>query len=172
MAQPGPEEAQELLQSAWLPGGREPGSFFSVVRIIQTGGGGHKLRLRKLDLSTRRCFFTVRVVKHGGRLLVEAVDLHPGRHQPCNLVLLALRLVGWGAPGAGRAKWWCPPPCVSDLASWPMLAASNWELLQRGLAGERVKIALRGALCPRLLVPAFLGVWWWRGMQTVCATSL
>lgn len=31
MAQPGPEEAPELLQSAWLPGGREPSSFFSVV---------------------------------------------------------------------------------------------------------------------------------------------
>lgn len=41
VVQPGPEEAQELLQSAWLPGGRQPGSS-QWCPLIQKGGGGHK----------------------------------------------------------------------------------------------------------------------------------
>lgn len=81
----------------------EPGPVFSTVPTDRAGGSGHKLRLGKLHLSTRKRFLTARVVKHGCRLLMAAVDLHPGR---------------WHGPAAWR-RWCClgcaggcgvPPP--------------------------------------------------------------
>ena len=126
------------------------------------------------------------VVKHRCRLLMEAVDLHPGRCPdqawPRSLVSLALPGVGssWGGPASatlccsGSVRK-CPllracqrlaepngdvhhPACLTQLAG------TCW-LLQTGncfnVGWLRVKIALCGALCPQLQVPAFLAVWWW-----------
>jgi len=43
---------------------------------------------------------------------------------------------------------------------------------ERGMAGERVEIALGTALCPGVPAPAFLGAQCRTGVQTACAGSL
>lgn len=180
MVQPGPEKARGLLQSAWLLGRREPGSFYSVTPTDWAGGSGHKLRLRKFHVSTRKHFFYC-----AGCSWRPWISLLGDTSQPAwphNLVLLVLPGVGgellgcphlghaplqWWSPHvsapaclpkAGQSEWWCPPPCVCDSAGWHMFAASNWQLLQHGVAGQRARIALWGFV-PLAPLPACLGVW-------------
>jgi len=60
----------------YLNGGcQEDGDrLFSVLPSERTRGNGHKLKHRKLQLNTRKNFFTLRVTEHWNRLPREVVD--------------------------------------------------------------------------------------------------
>lgn len=122
VVQPGPEKAQGLLQSAWLLDGRKPGSFYSVTPTDWTGGSGHKLRLRKLHLSARKHFFLLCRWSHRCRLLMEAMDLPPGRYLPTGVApqpgIAGLAWGGCGAPGVPA-----PQSCSTSVVESPCVCS-------------------------------------------------